>query len=391
VPCVINGVDLTHTLPTPLWVTFDDKQKAQIQEFKEIVKEHIKPDHTDFYFTRFLVARKWDMKLSTELFINAMKVRESERIDDILETFPQNYWFKTITDYWPTSISEKKFHSAKDGCPVVYERIGLVNPKLADLIPLDVLFKHHLFNVEITERENRKVVEKNGFSAGTILIEDLEDLSASHMYGKVTKLITGIAARDEVSYPESIRKVYIVNPPGVFSLVWSLIKPFIEERTQAKFSFGPAKEFKEEWDKIIGLENLPKYLGGSLEWDPPSGGAIKSIIPTQMVTMEISRRGDHVVETAVKAGQTLNVEFTVKAGKDCGFGIFVKTGKDKKDRKQVDEYKVKKIDEEVTPFHAQVTAKEDTTYIILFDNTDSMLLSREISYLIFVNEPNEKK
>jgi hypothetical protein len=343
IPCVINGVDLTHTLPTPLWVTFDDKQKAQILEFKELVKDYIKPEHTDFYFTRFLVARKWDVKVSAELFISAMKVREAEQVDQILETFPQTFWFKTITSYWPTSISESKFHVAKDGCPVMYERIGLVNPKLADLIPMDVLIRHHLYNVEIMEKENRKVVEKNGFSAGSILIEDLEDLSASHMYGKVTKLITGIAARDEVSYPESIRKVYIVNPPGVFSLVWSLMKPFIEERTQGKFSFGSAKEFKDEWEKIIGLENLPKYLGGTLEWDPPSGGVIKPFIPSQLVTIEIPRRGDHLLEIAVKAGQTLHVEFLVKSGKDCGFAVFIKTGKDiKKDRKAVEEYKVKK-------------------------------------------------
>jgi len=176
------------------------------------------------------------------------------------------------------------------------------------------------------------------------LIEDLEELSASHMYGKVTKLITGIAARDEVSYPESIRKVYIVNPPGVFSLVWALMKPFIEERTQSKFSFGVAKDFKEEWDKIIGLENLPKYLGGTLDWDPPSGGNIKPYTPKNLITMEIPRRGDHTVDLSVKSGQTLHVEFLVKSGKDCGFGVFIKTGKDsKKDRKPVEEYKIKKL------------------------------------------------
>jgi len=145
-------------------------------------------------------------------------------------------------------------------------------------------------------------------------------------------------------------------------------------------------------EKIIGLENLPKYLGGTLEWDPPSGGAIKPFIPPQMVTIEIPRRGDHTLEIAVKSGQTLHVEFLVKSGKDCGFGIFVKTGKDsKKDRKPVDEYKVKKIDEEVTPFHAQVLAKDNTSYIVLFDNTDSMLLARELSILYYISEPIETK
>jgi hypothetical protein len=182
----------------------------------------------------------------------------------------------------------------------LFSHSGLVNPKLADLIPLEVCVRHHLYNVEVMERENRKIVDTHGFSAGTILIENLEDLSTGHMYGKVVKLITGIAARDEVSYPESIRKIYIVNPPAVFSVVWAIMKPFIEERTQAKFSFGrmslrmcclgfffmfsyflflvclltdvyllAAKDFKEDWEKIIGMDQLPKSLGGTASWELP--------------------------------------------------------------------------------------------------------------------------
>jgi len=341
-----------------------------------------------FFFSRFLVARKWDMKASVELFVNAMKLRKEEDVDNILETFPHEFWYKTVTEYWPTSISPLKFHIAKDGCPVMYERIGLVQPKLAELIPMDVLVRHHIYNVEIMERENRKIVEKNGFTAGTILIEELGDLNMGHMHGKVTKLISSIAARDEASYPESIRKVYIVNPPSMFSVVWAIMKPFIEERTQAKFSFGPAKEFKEEWDRIIGLENLPKYLGGSLDWDPPKGGNIKQYIPASLITMEIPRRGTHQFEVSVKSSQILHVEFLVKSGKDIGFAIFTKTGSDaKKDRKEVEEYKLKKIEEEITPFHAKVTAKDDCTFIVVFDNSDSPMLARELTFHHYIMDP----
>jgi len=365
-------------------VTLNDKEKKAIEEFRILVSDHIKPEHSDFYFSRFLVARKWDMKLSTELFVNAMKVREKEDIDNIMEWFPHNIWFKTITSYWPTSINATRSHVAKDGCPVVYERIGLVNPKLADLIPMDTMLQHHLYNIELTERENRKVVEKNGFSAGTILIEDLQDLSTSHMYGKVTKLISSIAARDEVSYPESLRKVYIVNPPAVFSLAWSFVKPFIEERTQAKFSFGSAKEFKNEWNTIIGLENMPKYLGGTAsDWEPPSGGSTKNHVPPQMQNIEIPRRGTHNIEVQVKKGQTVHVEFLVKS-KDCGFALYIKDGSK---QKEVDDYKLKKIDEEITPFHCQYTAKEDCTCVAFFDNADSMMMGRDLSILHYVKDP----
>jgi len=373
-------VDLTHTLPTPLWVMFTDKEKAQIEEFKKIVKEHISPIHTDYYFSRFLVARKWDMKLSTELFINAIKTRKDEDIDNILETFPKNFWFKTICDYWPTSISPTIQHTAKDGCPVMYERIGLVNPKLADIIPLDILIRHHLYNVELMEAQSRTVVEKNGFTAGTILIEDLEDLGTTHLHGKVTKLIQSISARDEVSYPESIRKVYIVNPPVVFQAVWTIMRPFIEERTQAKFSFGTSKEFAAEWEAIIGKDKLPKFLGGLAE-DPPTGGSVKKENFPKLTVTDLGRKDHLIIEIAVKKGQTLHLEFLVSKGSDVGFSLGIKTGADNlKNRTEIEEYKLKKYAEEATPFHSKYTAPEDQTLLAFFDNRDSMFLSREITY-----------
>lgn len=136
----LNEVDLTEVLATPMWLSLNEKEKTMIQEFKVQVKDFILPHHTDYYFSCFLIARKWDMKLSVELFINAMKHRQEEKIDDILETFPQTFWYNTLADYWPTSVNAVKFHYAKDGGPVVYERIGILffNQKLHFII----LFYH---------------------------------------------------------------------------------------------------------------------------------------------------------------------------------------------------------------------------------------------------------
>lgn len=105
----VADVDLSSIIPPPYWTTLTEvdfyisvilqfnlisqKEFKLIEEFKELVKEHILPFHTDYYFSRFLVARKWDLKLSSELFINAMKVRVKEDMDNILETFPNNFWY----------------------------------------------------------------------------------------------------------------------------------------------------------------------------------------------------------------------------------------------------------------------------------------------------------
>jgi len=59
----------------------------------------------------------------------------------------------------------------------------------------------------------------------------------------------------------------------------------------------------------------------------------------------------------------------------------------KKDRKDIEKYKLKKIDEENTPYHATVTAQEDTTYIAYFDNRDSMVLGRDLQILYYIQDP----
>lgn len=44
-------------------------------------------------------------------------------------------------------------------CPIMYERIGLVSPKIVDYIPLRTLFLWHVYCIELMERQNEKYEE----------------------------------------------------------------------------------------------------------------------------------------------------------------------------------------------------------------------------------------
>jgi len=280
------------------------------------------------------------------------------------------------------------YHWTKDGCPIVYERIGQVTAKMADLIPRETLVKHHIYNLELMEKENHRIAAKNGFAPGTILIEDLDLLTTSHLYNKITALIQEISSSDEQRYPESVRKVYIVNPPTIFGMVWALMKPFIEERTLQKFAFGSPKDFADEWEKIIGLDKLPKYLGGNLDWAPPPGGDVAAMVPSELVKKEIPRKDELFIEVAVKAGQT--VHWQVMCKKDIGIGLFIKTGSGSKDRKAIPEWTVKKYESDLSPHHGWWTAPEDHTVIVWLDNTDSWAMGRKVKYFTYVKDPIKK-
>jgi len=68
------------------------------------------------------------------------------------------------------------------------------------------------------------------------------------------------------------------------------------------------------------------------------------MVPPNREILKIGTRKDHSIEVAVKKDQTLNVEFLVES-KDIGFALYVKVGSSgdvKKDRKEIDKFKLKK-------------------------------------------------
>jgi len=380
----INGVDLTNFLPVPLYTQWTDKERDLVKQFREKAAEYVKPEHSDYYLGRFLIARKWDMDKSVELFINAMKWRIEEKIDTLVETFPDDFWYDFLCSYWPTSIHPDRYHVTKDGCPIMYERIGLVSPKLVDYVPLNTLFLWHVYCVELMERENIKIAAANEFSPGTILCEDLAALSAGHMYGKMTNLIKTISASDEQRFPESIRKIYIVNPPKIFDMALALLKPFLDERTLQKFANGSPKDFAKEWKEVVGEENLPKYLGGSLDWDPPSGGDVKKLLDAKGIKpqkVSINRRGDHTIEVDAKAGQTVYFQVMLKRS-DIPLSIYQKNGD-----KKTDVVAAKRYDSDNSPFLLSYTTDVDGTFGLYLDNTDSPMLGRQVKVLNWVKDP----
>ncbi|KIK59964.1 hypothetical protein GYMLUDRAFT_43991 [Collybiopsis luxurians FD-317 M1] len=56
-------------------------------------------------------------------------------------------------------------------------------------------------------------------------------------------------------------KFYIINAPWLFSGVWTVIKPWLDEVTVAKITIL-GKDYKDTLLALILKENLPKELGG---------------------------------------------------------------------------------------------------------------------------------
>ena len=94
---------------------------------------------------------------------------------------------------------------------------------------------------------------------------DVQDMKLSQVTREFLTLVKGIAAIDKDQYPETLGKLFIINVPSVFPLVWRTVQFFLDPATAAKIQiFGAKKDWLPVLSAQIGLENMPSSYGGLL-------------------------------------------------------------------------------------------------------------------------------
>ena len=100
-------------------------------------------------------------------------------------------------------------------------------------------------------------------------------------------------------YPESMGAAYIINAPMLFSMLWAIVKGFLNERTRSKVRiFGSS--YRDFLREKIDPENLPKFLGGDCTCDHVQGGCLRSCAGTweayTVVNRELKLKSDLLAE-----------------------------------------------------------------------------------------------
>ena len=110
------------------------------------------------------------------------------------------------------------------------------------------------------------------------------DLSSTPLFGlmKVRHLLSGSSKVNSSHYPESLHKVFIVNCPSFFPVIWGWLSGWFDKGTRDKFvvlgdvSGGKGKGKDDPANVLraaIHPDDLPKEYGGNLAWtfkDPPA-------------------------------------------------------------------------------------------------------------------------
>jgi len=255
-----------------------DKFRTELQQTGVFVPER----HDDATLLRFLRARKFDLAKSTAMITSCEQWRKEFGVDDVVKNF--EFPEKQEVDH----IYPQYYHKTdKDGRPVYIERLANLDlKKLYAVTTPERLLKRFVLEYEKFLNERlpacSAVVGHPVETSCTIM--DLQNVGLSQFY-QVKDYIAQATRIGQDRYPECMGKFYIINAPWIFSTVWMIIKPWLDEVTVAKISILGYNN-KDALLAQIPAENLPADLGGKCQceegcslsdagpWNPKNTGLI---------------------------------------------------------------------------------------------------------------------
>merc|ERR1712136_731010 len=232
------------------------------------------------------------------------------------------------------------------------------------------------------------------------VIMDMQNLSARQMgYKPVRDAGYEVAKQAEANYPESLRRVFIINAPKIFTLMFAMIRPLLTQVTLDKVRlFG---EDRNEWTSAlleeIDADQLPVHYGGTMtdpDGDPKcssrlnQGGPIPTsyylstakLVPNEdMQSVTIYSRGKKKLKfETTEPNSNLKWQFFSEGG-DIGFRVFFKSEEDK-----VELFPKERIECHLIMEEGSVPCERPGTYMVEFDNSYSYFRSKKIWYDITI-------
>ena len=259
----------------------NQQQFDALQEWKKQLKDGNVIEnfeiYDDLYLLRFLRARKFDLVKTMEMFKKFLNWRLEKQVDNIRENFEIENIIE-IKKYYPHGYHR----TDKIGRPVYIE--------LYDKTDVKGLFKitteEKMINYYIKQYERQMkyifpacsaVVQRPVEQSCTIL--DANGIGITSLVGPIKGFLKLASDIGQDYYPEMLGKMTIVNVGFLFRAIWSMVKGFIDPKTQGKISLLKS-DYKNELLKLVDADKLPSFFGGTCTCDNFIHGCLGSDIGT---------------------------------------------------------------------------------------------------------------
>ncbi|KAJ3365478.1 cytosolic factor, phosphatidylinositol/phosphatidylcholine transfer protein [Allomyces javanicus] len=263
----------------------EDQQAALTQLQRDMVADgKFDPArHNEHMLLRFLRARRFDLP-KTKLMLYAYEQwRTDFGVDQLVKefTFPEADLVRALYPQY--------YHGTdKLGRPIYIEHLGHLDVrKLTAVTTMDRMQQKHVFEYEKTIDHRFPACSKRAPN-GPLHIEQsctILDLAGVSLmsFSQVASFVKQVSKIGQDYYPEMLGTMFIVNAPMLFSSVWSLIKPFLDEVTVKKIHIL-GSGFKKSVLEYVDEDVLPKRLGGKCQC--PGGCEQSDIGPWNEVSVE---------------------------------------------------------------------------------------------------------
>ncbi|XP_046460749.1 SEC14-like protein 2 [Daphnia pulex] len=381
---------------------FSDSQKAILKQFREAVKDCQLPDSDDSYLVRWLVARGFDIPKAEKMLRTTLEWRRQHRIDHIREEFN------------PPEVLKKYFSAGLVGRDKLHNPMWVVRYGMSDMkgILRSTRKKDYvMYVVYLVESSIARVnanLEKYKRNADAVvqstIIFDMEGFSMQHVTNKqAMDSAVKIIQVYEANYPELLYRVFIVNAPKIFSILFNMIKPFLHERTRSKIQIfsHDAKQWKAAILADVIAEELPVSYGGTLT-DPDGnpncitmvnmGGEVpKSYYfsgkpdTANKKSLSISSGSKEHLEFKVdQVGAILKWDFHSEDS-DIAFAVYRKQGGE-----LIPVVPHERVDCDMAAEEGEIHCEETGVYVVEFDNHYSYLRSKKVWYSISVESASAR-
>ncbi|XP_064612900.1 retinal-binding protein-like isoform X2 [Liolophura sinensis] len=362
------------------------KEEAAIKQFREKVKDLLTADHDDHVSWKWLKARDFNVNKAEQMFRNSMAYRENMKVDTLVQNYKPP---EVLTKYLTGGFCGHD----KDGSPVRIEPYGHLDMKgIMYSAKKSDLEKTKLLQCELTLLDWEEQSRKRGKRVdGLTVIFDMEGVSSKMLWRPGLQMYLYLVKVLEDNYPEMMKRMFVINAPRIFPILYKICRPLISEDMKNKIHVLGG-DYKSHLLKYIDADQLPAIYGGDLK-DPDGNPRLASKVcqggevpesyflkdqdlfsNMECVTVPRGEKfcSEHMVE---KAGSLLRWEFKTEEY-DISFGVFYE-----EDGEQKPVVPTIRVNSHIIPEDGTYTCEKVGKYVLCFDNSFSWTRSKTIHFM----------
>jgi hypothetical protein len=220
--------------------------------------------HPKLTILRFLRAAKYNIEKTKTAILAGVAWREKVEMASLQSCFGHEvlehnfYEVLRINEHWHYGFD-------KMNRPIFYRKYGTFDStELLKMTTMDNVEKYFAWEQEIHMMLCRIISEQTGtLIEHTSTVIDLEGMRMSQVTSDFMTIVRLSADVSKVNYPETLGKMYIINAPMVFPMVWRLVKVFLDPDVASKIEIlGSKSRWFPVLENYFGIENIPQEYGG---------------------------------------------------------------------------------------------------------------------------------